>query len=177
MAIILKEFNDNFKIVNIELGAGCGNFGQKYHSECFLTEKRTLSELKQVCRDFFVSIFSCDAYNIPCGENRFSDVIICNPYGYGFNDSEDGVLLLSELSRVLMNQGRVIILGATSNKFAMPSRIERRVNEFNAQNKSTRFDYMVEEISINDYPNHIFSNTDATQSAFPKYRTFLKCNK
>ena len=59
----------------------------------------------------------------------------------------------------------------------MPSRIERRVNEFNAQNKSTRFDYMVEEISINDYPNHIFSNTDATQSAFPKYRTFLKCNK
>ena len=83
MAIILKEFNDNPKIVNIELGAGCGNFGQKYHSECFLTDKRMLTELKQVCSDFFVSIFSCDAYNIPCGENRFSDVIYSTENGFG----------------------------------------------------------------------------------------------
>lgn len=35
MAKILKEFNDNPHILNIELGAGCGNFGHKYHPECF----------------------------------------------------------------------------------------------------------------------------------------------
>jgi hypothetical protein len=177
MAIIHKEFNDNPHIVNIELGAGCGNFGQKYHAECFLTEKRTFTEVKLHCTNFFATIFSCDAHDIPCGESRFNHVIMCNPYGYGFNDTENGLLLLSELSRVLINQGRIIILGAQSNKFAMPKRIERRVDEFNAQNSLARFDYMMEEINNLDYPDHTFSYTDAIQSAFPKYRTSLTCYK
>lgn len=178
MAKILKEFNDNPHILNIELGAGCGNFGHKYHPECFLTEKRTLSEVKHVCKDFYATIFSCDAYNIPCEENRFNHVVMCNPYGYGFNDREYGMSLLSELSRVLTNQGRVIILGTMNNKFAMPSRIKRRVDEFNSQNIFSRFHYSVQEIDCSvDYPEHTFFYTDSIQSVFPRYRTSLTCYK
>ena len=44
--LILKEFIDYPNTLHVELGAGCGNFGQKYHSECFLTEKRTETEVK-----------------------------------------------------------------------------------------------------------------------------------
>ena len=176
MAIILKEFNDNPHIVNIELGAGCGNFGQKYHPECFLTEKRTISELKRVCNDFFVTVFSCDAHNIPCGDSRFNHIIMCNPNGYGFNDNENGILLLTELSRILINQGNVTILGTLNNPFT--NRIEKRVNEFNAQNLFVRFDCSINEInSQTDYPNHTFFYTDGVKSMLPKHKTCLICHK
>jgi ubiquinone/menaquinone biosynthesis C-methylase UbiE len=176
MAVILKEFNDNPHIVNIELGAGCGNFGQKYHPECFLTEKRTITEVKKACSEFFVTVFSCDAHNIPCEENRFNHVILCNPNGYGFRDSEDGLLLLSELARILKNKGNVTILGTLNNSYT--NRIEKRIIEFNAQNLFIQFDCSIHEIDHQkDYPDHSFFYTDGVKSIFPKHKTSLICHK
>ena len=178
MAVILKDFIDNPHIINIELGAGCGNFGQKYHSECFLTDRSSPNELKQKCSNCFVTIFYCDAHNIPCGDNRFNTLLMCNPFGYGFKDSEDGLVLLNELARVLRDKGKVIILGTSSNTNAQPKRIERRIREFNRLQNLVQFTILAQKIdSQQEYSGHAFFNTDGITPTTPNNRITLICNK
>lgn len=178
MAIILKDFIDNPNIVNIELGAGCSNFGQKYFPECFITDSRTPNELKQNCLAHSVTIYSCDAHNIPCESNRFRKLFICNPFNYGFKDSEEGVILLNELARVLTHNGEALILSASSNKYAMPKRIERRVQEFNDQSNLIKFVYSYQEIDCQkEYFEHKFLYTNGFNQTFPSNRILLTCNK
>jgi hypothetical protein len=176
--LVLKEFTDKSNILHIELGAGCGNFGQKYHPQCFLTEHKTETELKNICKDFYVTIFSCDAYNIPCSDNRFRKIIMCNPYGYGFQDVEYGLPLLQELARVLSNNGTVIVLSTHTNSYAMPERVSKRVNEFNAENNSVQFNCQMQEIDCNiEYPNHKFFHVNGLSETSPSNQIILTCLK
>lgn len=176
--LILKEFIDYPNTLHVELGAGCGNFGQKYHSECFLTEKRTETEVKQICKNYHVDIFSCDAYNIPCNDNRFKKILMCNPYGYGFNDTESGFDLLNEFARVLINKGMVIVLSTHTNSYAMPKRVLRRIDEFNTVSSTVKFNCQIHDIDCSlSYPNYKFFHVNGITETSPTNQILLTCLK
>ncbi len=168
-------FTDNLQVVNIELGAGCGNFGQIYYPECFITDMETKSKLDEICTNHFVTI-SCDARNIPCESNRFKNIIMCNPYGYGFKDRRD-YTFLNELYRVSLNEANIIILTSGVNRFATPDKVKIRIKDYNLEHSTTRFMFDYQEIdSEKDYEGYNFFTTNRRKT-FPKFKIALKCLK
>ena len=104
MAETLFNFikDDDLDVLNVELGAGSGKFGEKFHSRCYLTDK---DERYKKFVDFL-----CSAEYLPWPENRFNLVILCNPFNYGFIESQSGVNLMKEFCRVLKQKGQILII-------------------------------------------------------------------
>lgn len=171
--VIITENSDT---PNIELGAGCGNFGAQYHLECFITDKKTKEELDETCESHSIQIFSCDAYNIPSNSDRFEKVIMCNPYGYGFADKGD-YRLLDELYRVTLDAGNVIILTSKSNKFSAPGKVEMRVDDYNNNNSTPRFTFDCQPIDAKkDYGGFTFLCSNGKETT-PTFKILLTCLK
>ena len=60
----------------------------------------------------------------------------------------------------------------------MPRRVERRIEEFNHQNKSIQFTFTTEQIdSQKEYFEHVFFNTGGITPTVPTNRMTLICNK
>ncbi len=115
------------EMLNVELGAGCNDFGKRFFSPCYLTDKDIA--LKDSCDSHCIDCF-CDAYKLPFSENSFKRAIICNPFGYGFKDSEPAKILIKELYRILVNNGEIIIISnAKRNPYTIPQRIEKWIQE------------------------------------------------
>lgn len=173
--ITLRIFRESPQIVNLELGAGCGNFGERYYPICFLSDAKTPYKLKEDCPDGPFATITCKATEIPCPDSRFSKVIMCNPYNFGFRDSEDGGSLLKELGRVLKADGEVVIISSDRNPYGAVANVRRRVEEF--QNEMCKFE--VEERRIDaavEYPGYSFRRMDHTITV-PTRLIKLKCKK
>lgn len=175
--LVHADIAKNPNVINIELGAGCGDFGAQFYSECFLTDNMPVTELKKQCKRCSVTI-CCDAHAIPSSEDRFMIVIMCNPYGYGFNSPEQSTILLNELYRVAKDGAEVLILTTVNNKYSAPGRVETRIKNYNNQNNYIRFTYKCEAIDCEvKYPKYTFYNTDASKKTFPNHQILLKCHK
>ncbi|WP_420911797.1 class I SAM-dependent methyltransferase [Rufibacter ruber] len=125
---MLREFFvDDKSILNLEVGAGCGNFGKIFFSECYLTDLD--KELKKTCANCSIDYF-CDVHKLPWTNDRFDHVIMCNPYGYGFDDEIQSQILIQELVRVSKDNGKLIILCHHTNKYCSPTRVNRRLQNF-----------------------------------------------
>jgi len=123
----METFQDDPLKRNIEIGCGCGNFGQMNFAPCFLTERdRTL---KNRCNVAHIDWF-CDAHDLPWRDARFRHVVICNPYEYGFMLSDASDALFREIVRVLQNRGYVAIVTHSSNPYANRDLLERRLPRF-----------------------------------------------
>lgn len=174
--LIHPDFLGNPQILHIELGAGCGDFGQKFYPECFLTDLKNSNDLRSACGRHYCTI-SCDAHAIPSGDNRFAKIIICNPYGYGFRDKKDSSRLLTELSRVSKDEAEIIIITTGSNTYSAPKRVESRITEFNAATNSASFSYESQEMdTANAYNGYHFRDCDGRVTV-PKFKIILQCKK
>ena len=117
-------YPDNKSFLNLELGAGCGNFGATFHPQCYLTDND--QSLITSCASCQVHWF-CDAHSLPWSDDRFDKVIMCNPYGFGFNDENKSQELLNEIIRVSKNGSQIVIIGHKSNKYCAPERVKKRI--------------------------------------------------
>lgn len=173
--MILKEFEDRLDTLNIELGAGCGNFGQIYYKECFLTDNESVTGLSKRCNNDFFANIQCDAYNIRCQDGRFEKVILCNPYRYGFRDRDEAQTLFKELHRVLIDKGEVIVVTTNVNPYAVPDVIERELKIFNSSGK--RFEMLDTRINHTiEYKGYKFY-TSSGQETYPSHKVVLTCLK
>jgi ubiquinone/menaquinone biosynthesis C-methylase UbiE len=154
-------FIDRKEFSNIELGAGCGNFGQLYFSKCYITDND--ETLKTKCEKQHIDL-TCSAIDMPMFSNdRFEHVLMCNPFQYGFKEVEDAQKLMTELSRVLKHQGKVIIVCSDRNKFCAPARVEKRLRELTIN--STAFSFRVEDIDPStEYPSYQFRQTTGIET-------------
>ena len=66
--LVHVDIAQNPDVINIELGAGCGDFGAKFYPDCFLTDQKLISDLKRECDKCHVTI-CCDAHSIPSDKN------------------------------------------------------------------------------------------------------------
>lgn len=167
---------ENPDILSIELGAGCGDFGQQYYPDCFITDKKTQEELDDTCESHSIQIFSCDAYDIPSHSDRFRSIVMCNPYGYGFEDKDD-YGLLDELYRVTLNGGSVIILTSRINRFSAPKKVEMRVRDYNDNRPLPRFTFDCQPIDVKkDYSGFTFLCSNGKETT-PTFKILLTCLK
>jgi len=168
---------ENPDILNIELGAGCGNFGQEYYPDCFITDKKTQGELDNTCESHSIQVFSCDAHNIPANSDRFQTIIMCNPFRYGFRDRGD-YSLLDELYRVAQDKGIVVILTNKSNPFSNPKKVKERVENYNGNNSTQRFTFDYQSIDAKkDYEGFAFLCFDGKRETTPTFKISLTCLK
>lgn len=153
-------FIDNKAIRNLEIGAGCGNFGKLYYAECYLTDSDIT--LKKSCKICYIDWF-CDAHHLVWGEKRFDKIIICNPFGYGFRDEEDTETLMNELLRVLIGKGgQIIIIGATANPYCAPKRLKKYLSKY-AEKRGLKLNVGMETINASIlYPDYAFRDTLGT---------------
>src|SRR5262249_23043229 len=120
-------FKDDKAYKNIELGAGCGNFGIIFYPNCYLTDRDTT--LMDSCERCFIDYF-CDAHNLPWASDRFDKIIMCNPYGYGFKDEDKSYGLLDELIRVSKDGCEIIIICNHTNLCCAPKRVKKRIDNY-----------------------------------------------
>lgn len=140
--------------INLELGSGCNSFGQAYYPTCYVTEFNPDLDCNMSHIDHF-----CSADNTGLPNKRFKHVIMSNPYGYGFNAEDASRKLMEELLRVLMDQGKIVILSTKSNKFAAPKKVKKSLLALGYADLVENH-MEVEEIDHNvDYPAFIFSQT------------------
>ena len=103
---------------------------------------------------------------------------MCNPYGYGFNDTESGFDLLNEFARVLINKGMVIVLSTHTNSYAMPKRVLRRIDEFNTVSSTVKFNCQIHDIDCSlSYPNYKFFHVNGITETSPTNQILLTCLK
>jgi hypothetical protein len=164
---------DDPSILNIELGAKCGNFGKLFFPACYLSDKD--EEAVADCGQAYLDLY-CDAYVLPWPENRFSKIIMCNPYGYGFGDKDTSSRILEEFGRVLSNGGEVIIIANRINKWGAADKIKKMLASFVSTNGSF---WQIRSGSIDcaiEYPEYTFKLTSGGV-AFPNERTVLYVTK
>ena len=145
---------DDKTYINLEIGAGCGNFGKQFYPKCYLTDNDT--SLRETCENCHIDWF-CGAHELPWSDNRFESIIICNPYNYGFSDNESTERLLNELLRVLKEKSKIILLSTKNNKHCNPQRVQKRVLEFCKNHKDISLDVVVEDVNCNLlYESYVF---------------------
>lgn len=164
---------DDSSIQNIELGCGCGNFGQVFYPKCYLIDNNV--DLTTNCNPLYIN-FLCSAYDLPWENDRFEMVIICNPWNYGFSDpDESSILLAKELNRVLRQNGILTILGNKYNKYCIPQRIKKTLDNCGIKYQ------IIEEISSDDlgleyYEGYIFKSSSGI-STIVNVRLMIKIEK
>lgn len=163
-----ETFIDDKTYLNLEIGAGCGNFGKIYYNKCYLTDNDL--ELKSICTTCYIDSF-CSAYNLIWDDGRFDKIIMCNPYGYGFRDDDMTSELMTELLRVLKPQNSEIVIICGNSRFCNPSRVETRMNTFLENNKNTynlTYNHQTIDPQV-EYPNYISRQVTGTVT-IPKNR-------
>lgn len=159
---------------NIEIGAGCGNFGSVFFPVCLLTDSDT--EIGERCPDHSIDLF-CSAAQIPVADSAFKLTILCNPWRYGFNDVNEGLVILAEMVRILGNSGRIIIIGSLANKYCAPRKVEKVVSAADSQIKAKlSLTVTLIENSKNEYPDYVFRTTDGDET-FPTVRIEINVAK
>ena len=121
------SFPDDSKVQNIELGAGCGDFGKQFYSLCYLTD---IPKSTDKCPCNYIDHY-CKATDLPWDADRFEMVIMCNPFGYGFMTKDSTEALLNSVFRVLKANGKVLIISSNANQWCNTERIEERFTDYN----------------------------------------------
>ena len=151
--------------LNIELGAGCGNFGKIFYPTCCLTDKDK-KLIEQNCGQMHNIDYFVDAEKISTWASyKFEKVIICNPYGYGFKDKAEGSILIGEMVNVLFNEGQIIIISSSRNSYCLIHKIKNSITEFNQKNPTINLVLENETIDASvEYPGYKFYQCDHTQA-------------
>lgn len=173
-------WEDNPAIKNLELGAGCGRFGEKFYPPCYISDAELYPcggifcsiPVETVCIDLTIkvpqdlSIWS---------DARFEKIILPNPYNYGFKD-EEGNFLLSELLRILRQDGEIIIISNITNPFADPKKIQKIITQLEStQMRSSKIIMNVSTINAIDlYRGHTFYASGRLTKAYPNQQITIK---
>lgn len=169
-----QNFQDDYNVLHLELGGGCGNFGKLYHSPCYITEKdeEGIAQCSQNYIDFW-----CDAENMMIPEDRFEEIIMCNPYGFGFKNNEPAQTLLKNIATILKNNGKCIIIANSTNGYARYEKISKEVTTFNQSNQVT---FIVESEDIDAsqlYQSYEFYTTAKANPTIPNKKITLYVTK
>jgi hypothetical protein len=159
-----KKINPAF--MNMEIGAGCGDFGQQFFPDCIVTDIRKPSQRE--CS--ILCIFNAEEMPYHWTDNRFNNIIMCNPYYYGFDDpnyfSQD---FLNELFRIVSNNGNIIIFGNDSNPYCNTPNISDSVRIFNIN--SIRILHSIADYRPEDYNDHNFYKSIGGETYVTKIHT------
>ncbi len=165
----IAQFPDEPEVQNIELGAGCGDFGKQFYPECYLTD---ILDGVQICPCNHIDYY-CSATDLPWGAERFELLIMCNPFGYGFMTKESTEELLASVFRVLKIGGKALILANERNKWANSKNVKKYIGEYNAEKGTSIICASTAIDATLVYPNYVFYQTGGEDIALPNVQHIL----
>ena len=170
-----ETFPDDANVLNIELGAGCGDFGKRFYAPCYLTELA-----QPTCPIFFIDHI-CDAHNLPWAKDRFIKVIACNPFGYGFIDEDSTTKLMDEISRVIITTGEILIISASRNQFGNYGNINIQIAKYRIKNPHLSIT-ITQQANTNAaikaiFPDYVFYQVNGKTVATPDQFIIIKITK
>lgn len=180
------DFPNDSSVENVEIGAGKTAFGKKFFPNCYLTERMEspVSNLTHFTKldDYneedanchFIDHFS-DLDGIVSNPKTFSHVICCNPYGYGFRSENSTVKILNAVGKILDIEGKLIILGNSSNPWADYKKARKN---FSKVSSGLNFNFELSEIEELSEEHiyrigHKFFMTNLNKITNPTFRYFL----
>lgn len=108
------------EVRNIEFGAGKNYFGKREFPSCYITNLTTPNlhhfthypnyELE----DCHYLDATCDYYNYNFNR-EFENIILCNPYHFGFSGLGAGKRFFDRAGELLCREGKIHIVGHSSN--------------------------------------------------------------
>lgn len=152
MNLISKTSNDDPSILHVEVGSGRAEFGKKFFSPCYLSDINP--DLKNK-----VDVI-CSADSLPWGSDRFSMIIMANPFMYGFFNLIEGQKLLSELFRVGKPKSTLLIVTNKVNPYCMEEQLILTLDTIENVTYHLNIELDSREEIENAYPKHIFYRSD-----------------
>lgn len=177
--LLTHQYEIESNITNIEIGGGLSRFSKVLYPQSYLTDitfptgKPHFSEvndLNTVCH--FID-FECDILKFDFGGKLFDNIIMCNPYGYGFKHNLEGVLLLNKLGGILKSQGCITIVSNKRNPYT--TKIEDLLR--NDLHDKINFKFKIEKSDIDsqqEFNNMTFTSCDLKTATVPNERIVLK---
>lgn len=164
-------YNVSDGIINIEFGAGKGYFGKKEFPSCYTTDKKTpsvdhfiLHPLNYDTIDCHYIDFDCDFFEHNFNNRKFNNIILCNPYGFGYYGYLGAQKFFNRAGEILNDNGKIIVLCTHSNKFAKKDALEDYLSLEDSDFKSN-YEFMLEE----------FVNLDANHPINQGYKFHQSC--
>lgn len=116
-----QNFPNDMDVENIEIGASKNYFGKKYYPFCYLTDKFPVEGLFHFTETAEYDETNChfldyvgDFFELQI-DRTFNNIIICNPYGFGFQGKEYSKLFLNKAGNLLNDGGSMIVIGNSKN--------------------------------------------------------------
>ncbi|WP_175622834.1 hypothetical protein [Chryseobacterium schmidteae] len=178
-----ENFPHDLNIVNIEFGAGRNNFGKREYPSCYLTDlsyPKMLSyfnEYNDENSDYHYLDNICNFYDSSF-DRQFQNIILCNPYNYGFKKLWDGKKFFDRAGELLNEQGELHIIGKSSNYWCNKESFDKfSKNEIGTyiskyQFELLSFENLNEEHEINQ--NYTFYTSELRQRTIPNERLIIK---
>jgi hypothetical protein len=110
------------EVRNIEFGAGKNYFGKREFPNCYITNLTTPNLLHFTHYPNYETVdchyldATCDYYEYNFNR-EFENIILCNPYHFGFSGLGDGKRFFDRAGDLLCNEGKIHIIGSSLNKW------------------------------------------------------------
>lgn len=177
------NFPNDQEILNIEFGAGKNNFGKREYPSCYLTDKyfpqvpSYFNEYDSEEIDYHFLDHTCDFYESHF-ERNFDNIILCNPYDYGFKKLGDAKKFFNRAGTLLNANGRLHIIGSSFNPWCNKESLDKFIkNEIEQYFSTYKFELESYEDLDTDHvinQKYDFYSTGLNQKTTPNERLILK---
>lgn len=153
------DFPKDLNITNIEFGAGKNNFGKIEYPKCYITDKYYPKEdVLHFTNHKDYEIQNCHYIDDICDfyeykfERKFENLILCNPFFYGYNGLEGAKKFFDRVGELLSDNGRIHIIGKWSNPWCKKESLDKFLkNEIDIY--KSKYNFELESFEVLD-ENH-----------------------
>lgn len=173
----------NDEVLNIEFGAGKGHFGKKEFPNCYLTDL-SIPEIPHFTLhpDDYENIdchyldYECNYFETNLNGKTFDNLIICNPFEYGFLGIGTAKDFLDRAGELLNDNGCVYIIGHSKNPWSKYRNIERYLDKLKASGELTYNMELTKETidDQHDYSKYNFTHCDLKTTTEPNEKIIIK---
>ncbi|MDQ6470132.1 hypothetical protein RB619_05715 [Flavobacterium sp. LHD-80] len=178
-------FPGDVEVNNIEFGAGRNNYGKIEYPNCYVTDLSYPAELKSYFQeyeddntDYHYLDNICDFYNTNFGR-QFENIILCNPYGYGFYGLAAAKKFFDRAGEILIENGLIHILGKNNNKWSKKESFDKFIKNDVITVYQSKYDFKLESFETLDSEHDInvkykFYTTGLLTETIPNERLIIK---
>lgn len=157
-------FPGDVEVNNIEFGAGRNDFGKREYPNCYVTDLSYPNELKSYFKEYQEDIKDyhyldniCDFYNTNFGR-QFENIILCNPYGYGFKGLASAKKFFDRAGEILVKNGQINIIGKSNNPWCKKESFDKFIKNDTIEIFKSKYDFEIDSFEILDGDHQINTN-------------------
>lgn len=180
-----ENFPHDMEVTNIEFGAGRNDFGKREYPNCFVTDLSYPEDLKSYFNEYHEDISDyhyldnlCDFYNTNF-QRQFQNIILCNPYGYGFSGLAGAKKFFDRAGEILVNNGQIHIIGKSNNPWCKKESFDKFIKNDTIKEFQSKYKFKLESFENLDTDHQIntiykFYTTGLKKETVPDERLTIK---